>query len=156
MCVNGPRDMIDLCNRCAEHAQGAPITVRDRDAVLAGYSEAKISEVGADFGDVYPDVEKLARQVLYGCSSAMKVKVLTTLYEQKVVKEQKISDAFGLHTWFKMLGPSDFAPLMYKVGVIGVKDAGRDIYAIEDPERSTNASDQIVIHPAFRPVLGVS
>lgn len=156
ICVNGPRDVIELCNRCAEAAREELITKEHLTAVVPGYSEAKLSEVGADFGDVYPDVEKLARQVLQGSKATMTAEKLASRFEERVVNDERVWDAFSQHRWFKMLGSAGFASLMYEVGIVGVDEAGRVSYAIEMPNRTVTPIDRLVVHPAFRPHLAIS
>lgn len=156
ICVNGPRDIIELCNRCAEVAQGNRITEEHLEQIVPGYSEAKLKEVGADFGDVYPDVEKLALQVLRRANPTMTAEALAKRFEEKFVSDEKIWDAFRREKWFRMRGSDDFAALMYEVGIVGVQDGGGDTYAIEVPQRTIMPSDRLVIHPAFRPFLTIS
>ncbi len=154
VCVNGPRDIIELCNRCAEVARGERITAEHLEVVTPGYSEAKLSEVGADFGDVYPDVEKLAQQVLRGVKPTLTAKSLENRFEKIVINDDKVFDAFD-HRWFRMMGSAEYPALMYKVGIVGVREGGMDSYALEVPNRTIRTGDTMVIHPAFRPYLGI-
>ncbi len=156
ICVNGPRDIIELCNRCAEIARDDRITVDHLETIVPGYSEAKLNEVGADFGDVYPDVEKLARKVLRRASATMTAQALAKRFEEKVVDDEKLWEEFRKRTWFRMRGPDDFAALMYEVGIVGVQDGDNATYAIEVPQRTMMPNDLLVIHPAFRPFLAIS
>ena len=156
VCVNGPRDIIDLCNRCAEQAQGDLISVAHLDSILAGYSEAKVSEVGADFGDVYPQVEMVARQILQGSPAQTTGAKLTKLFEKKVVNDDRLWDVFKDLPWFKTMASSRFPSLMYEVGIAGIVERNIDIYAIEMPFRTPTSADEMVIHPAFRPNLSIA
>ena len=158
LCVNGPRDVIDLCNRCAELAGDRPIQIHDLDTVIAtgmpSYSEEKHRQIRADFGDVYPDIERLVADVLGGSRAVMAYQELVALCEDKAFMDTNTSERYRKHRWFNR-APAEIASLLYEVGAVGIMDADRVVYVIDGPYRTFRGDETVRVHPALWSILAI-
>lgn len=153
LCVNGPRDMLTLCNACAERADGAKIGIEHLDAVVPEFSEARFSELGAEFGRVYPDVEKFVRQVFTGARDTLSKDDLAVLIESKGILDQRAEAEFASQSWFSMRLPEHLAELMYEIGVVNVLAGDVTVSTLNDPTIPRARIAMFTVHPAFRSVL---
>ena len=156
VCVSGPRDIIYLCNQCAVTSGDRKIILEDLEEVLPRYSENKLYEIGADFRDVYENIDKFVLQVLRGATVKMSFAALAELIEAKGLLDDTVKQEYNKYAWFRLSDREKLAALMYEIGVTGVAFPDRVIYAIEEPLRTATGNETLVIHPAFRSVLHTS
>lgn len=160
-CVNGPRDMIDLCNK-AGHAAGdsqTPITLKHIHESLATYSDEKVAGLNADYGRVYAGIPFFVRRAFQETHSPfMSGKQLASKINDKVLisKEAQADNRIGndLRAGTK----EELARLMYEIGVVGIGTEPNVAYAIGSPGVGGSdiaAQEHVAIHPAFRPQLVV-
>jgi hypothetical protein len=157
-CVNGPRDMIKICNMAKELAGDNIIEYGHINDVLKTYSEKKIFELNADFGDVYPKVHKFVDRVFRGVKKELKGKDVAEWIEDNAMLEDKIDDQFSSCPWYKDSSKEKLVAVMYEIGFIGKKHAnGLVKYSIEQPKEIIGdlIDSDLVIHPAFHPYLGI-
>jgi hypothetical protein len=72
--------------------------------------------------------------------------------------EEKVDDHFRKFQWYSGRSKERLVALMYEVGLFGMKTKDDTvIYSIERPTTSTGEilSSTLVVHPAFRPYLGI-
>ncbi|MCC7540561.1 MAG: hypothetical protein IT379_30370 [Deltaproteobacteria bacterium] len=157
-CTSGPRDMIDLLNRAKLKAGKQRVTLEHVHDVLKSFSEEKLFGLNADFGDVYPEVGKLVEIVFRGAVAIRAGKEIADTIEERVLMDKGVSEALGLHDWFRLTTKERLLQVMYDVGVVGrVAPAGGTIYAIESPQEPASSlrESRLEVHRAFRPYLGV-
>jgi hypothetical protein len=160
-CVNGPRDMIDLCNK-AGHAAGdsqSPITIDHIHGCLAKYSDEKVAGLNADYGRVYVGIPAFVRRVFQDTHSPfMNGKELASKINDKVLinkaaqADNRIGDDLRAGT------KEELARLMYEIGVVGIGVEPSVAYAIGSPDVGGSdivAQEHVVVNPAFRPQLVV-
>lgn len=157
-CVNGPRDMIDLLNSAKERARERRITKRDVDEAAKGFSEEKLFGLGADFRDVYKDVEKMVELVLRDAPAGQSGKDFADLIEEKLIrnKDDPTFVELNKHRWYQLTTKERLLQILYQVGVIGILSNGHAVYAIESPNEQGLREGFLIVHPAFRPYLGIS
>jgi len=153
VCLSGPRDMIDLCNHCAELAGDKPITLKERETVLPEYSQRKLYGIRADFGNIYSNVENFIPRVLRGADIEMNFETMAQIVERKSLLDDSVKRTYDQYPWFRLSDRERLAKLIYEVGVVGVVDLGQVVYATEDPFRQIYEEDLLIIHPAFRSAL---
>ncbi|WP_131809465.1 P-loop ATPase, Sll1717 family [Mycolicibacterium iranicum] len=161
-CVNGPRDIIALCNSAAEAAGDAStaITIKHIRQALDSFSEEKLFGLEQDYGTLYPGIAQFVVRVFDNTTSAtMSAVELAQAIEDRVLTDEvaqaDISIGDSLKTWPR----NRLALLMFQIGVVGFSDGKKITYAIDSPTVSQPrfmAQAKLVIHPAFRPHLGIS
>ncbi|BCO59623.1 hypothetical protein LTQ56_17685 [Mycobacterium intracellulare subsp. intracellulare] len=160
-CVNGPRDMIELCNLAAIAAAGERITWDDFAHCIGDFSDDKFFGLNEDYGDMYPGitsfVERVFRELnafnLKGTELSEYIEA-TTLADPDAEKE-----AFYKEKWFTERPRQRLAVLLYEIGIVGFGVDPNITYAIEMPTISQSdlmAQKNIVVHPAFRPHLEIA
>ncbi|MEU1273486.1 hypothetical protein [Streptomyces sp. NPDC005799] len=157
-CVSGPRDMITLCNLAAgKPADNDPITKDHIKASLGSYSEEKVFNLNADFGDIYSKIHKFVDQVFQGAPAEMTGKELADLMENRALLDPHVNGEFKNENWYPA-AKARLALTMYQIGVVGYKSTHGTVYAIEKPKVSSSeliAENMVCVHPAFRPHLNI-
>lgn len=160
-CVNGPRDMIELCNLAAVAAPGERITLKDIEKCVGDFSDDKFFGLNEDYGDLYPGITNFVERVfrdsdattLKGTELAEYIEA-TTLADPEAEKE-----SFYKQSWFTDRTRQRLAVLLYEIGVVGFGVEPNITYAIESPtisQADLMAQKNIVVHPAFRPHLEIA
>jgi hypothetical protein len=157
LCVSGPRDMIVLANRAKAAAGAEKIRSSDLFGQLESYSESKIFEIGADFGGVYEGIARFVETVFQGCPEELTGEEAANWIEEHGMTQEKVDDHFRQFQWYSGRSKERLVALMYEVGLFGRKTNGEVIYSIERPTTSTGEilASTLVVHPAFRPHLGI-
>lgn len=160
-CVNGPRDIIDLCNTAAEAAgdDTVPITIEHIREALDTYSEEKLFALNQDYGNLYPGISDFVQRVLENAKSAtMSAESLAKEIEDRVLTDEVAQADRSIGDNLKTWSRNRLALLMYQIGVVGFRDGQNITYAIDSPTVSLPrfmAQTALVVHPAFRPHLGI-
>ncbi|NKB86592.1 MAG: hypothetical protein GKS06_00020 [Acidobacteria bacterium] len=156
LCASGPRDMVDLANRCKKLAEDDSITLEHLAAIESKYSEDKLYAIHADFEDVYPRINEFVGYAFAGCPSTGPASEYGDAIEAKVLGDVKVFDDFSTEGWFRNPSMSRLLRLMFEVGVVGIKRGDTVTYAIEDPDlaEAAHSAETLVVHPAFRSHLG--
>ena len=64
--VNGPRDVIDLCNNVRREHSTDKITLAMVAERATRFSEEKLYALNGDFGHIYPEIPQLVQAVFQG------------------------------------------------------------------------------------------
>ncbi|WP_201406833.1 P-loop ATPase, Sll1717 family [Mycobacterium intracellulare] len=159
-CVNGPRDMIELCNLAGSAAGGDLITNQHIEESIGDFSEAKFNGLNADYGDLYPGITSFVERVFRNSKATMKGTELAEQIEATTMADPAAEkDSFYTEKWFTDRTPQRLATLLYEIGVVGFGTEPDITYAIKSPTISQSdlvAQGRLVVHPAFRPRLGIS
>lgn len=157
-CVSGPRDIIVLCNLCKLAAGSNKIERKHINSALSKYSEQKIYELNADFGNIYKDIHHFIPQVFQGISKEFVGKELAEWVNDHAFIESNVDDLYrnSEHQWYKYSSKEQIVLILYKIGFIGKKlDNGNIQYAIYKPTESDLLCSKLVIHPAFHSYLRI-
>lgn len=157
-CVSGPRDMIALCNKMKEVAGTRKMTLQHLYDVVADFSEEKVTALHSDFGDVYPRIHDFVDNVFKGIDPRLAGSEVAKLIEEKAVTDNRLLAQLGKERWFSYAGKEKVTEIMYEIGLIGIVESeDRHIYSLEDPVKSRRSilDSELVVHPAFRPYLGI-
>lgn len=157
-CVNGPRDIITICNMAKKGSKSEKINSDSIKEILAKYSELKIYEIHADFGDVYPNVHKFVELVFYKLKPEGTGKYYAQKIEDNGLMSDKAEAIFKNESWFNSSSKEKLVSIMYEIGIIGKKNGrGKTLYSIEHPgiPISDLMNSTLVVHPAFRPYLSI-
>lgn len=155
-CVSGPRDIIVLANKAKSRAGGDKITANHIKGVLREYSEMKVYELAADFGDVYPDVQIFVEKVFQGVPEEMHGDRYADWIEHKALVTKKVNPNFTNLPWYSVSSKERLTKVMYDIGLLGkVMEGGQAVYTMQKPvETPTDLMDGVLtVHPAFRPHL---
>lgn len=157
-CVNGPRDMLDVCNRSKVMADEANITFDHLQNALPEYSESKLFGIIADFGDVYSGLSRFIESVFQGCVTQMSGIEFADWIEKRAFLDKHLDDFYQQYDWYSSASKETLTTLMYKVGLLGRRVSPDKVeYSMERPSRTFGelAESQLVIHPAYRACLYV-
>lgn len=160
-CVNGPRDMVKLCNLAAIRAgdRDSPITLDHIRASLGDYSQGKITSVAENYDALYPGITFLLKRAFRNApGSTMTAKELADLIQQNILVDPDGQNDSNIERKLRSWPKERLALLMYEVGVVGFRAGSDAIYVIESPVLSESdfmAQQEVVVHPAFRPHLNI-
>ena len=155
--VNGPRDVIDLCNNVRREYPTGAIT---REMVLdrcANFFEEKLYALNADFGHIYPDIARLIEGVFRGFMVSFKGSDLATRLDRILSDPNIDRQSYGKHHWFTDLTSTSFVKKLFDIGVIGIVKQNRPhLFANESNTISQNLliNSELVVHKAYQPALG--
>lgn len=158
-CVSGPRDIIVLCNKSKELAGSAKIDIEHLKKALKPYSENQINQINADFGDVYPGIHRFVDSVFQSAPAEMSGKEAADWIEKNGLLNKRVERQFANRAWFSNSSKEKLVSILYDVGFWGKKhNDGRISYSIEKPKETISEliDNTLVVHPAFRPRLGIS
>ena len=157
--VNGPRDIIDLCNNVRRTNPDGKITsamVMDR---VSNYSEEKLYGLNADFGHIYPDVPHLIQSVFNGFRTEFTGDELSERLETGVLTDPRSErQAFGKHNWFRNSTADGIVKKLFDIGVVGVARPKKEaLFANESNTVSQNTllKSKLMLHKAYQPALGL-
>jgi hypothetical protein len=159
--VNGPRDVIDLCNLVKKTYPDEKISISNIDNCLPKYSEEKLYGINQDFGHIYPDLPKFLSRAFSGFKTEFKGSELAAHLEDKdgILIDPKAEHlAFGKHSWFKDTTAEGIVKILFDTGVIGVvRKDGPAVFSNEDNSLSQNSliGSHLIVHNAYRHALGL-
>lgn len=145
-----PRDVIQLCNACADSARkNGHLQIEDMDIqeALKLYSNWKFSDLINEWRVNYPFLNDLF--VLFASTSYI---VTRPILERRFRSmEGGLTDR---HPEFKAVFNIDsILDILYSIGFLGVVRGGRTIFAYEDPDSIELHENRFVLHPCFRQAL---
>ena len=155
-CVNGPRDMIDLCNLVGHYSGRRKATPEALEEILPTYSEEKLFSISADFGSSFPDLQHFILQVLRDAPVEAGGDQYVDLVDQNAYQNDQVDDVYRKHRWYNLNAPAGIVRLLYEVGFFGLVVEGDVSYVMERPRirQDQLLSNPLRIHPAFLPYLG--
>jgi hypothetical protein len=159
--VNGPRDVIALCNAAGVAAGDldSPIKLTHIEGQLAKYSEQKLLGIHQDFGVLYPGLAVFVQRVFRNSDATLSAQKLASQIEDKVKTDPdaKFED-YSSAEWYRNATSERLAMLMYEIGVVGIGVEPDVRYAIGSRTVSRTefmSQKQLLVHPAFRRNLGI-
>jgi hypothetical protein len=155
--VNGPRDVIDLCNSIRRKTPHRKIKIEDVRERLPQYSEEKLNGLNADFGHIYPEVVRFLQKIFQGATRKMRGEELAQTIENAMLEVARAKEEFADRSWYRDTSPRAMVKTLFDIGVVGVQKSGGLIFSNEDDSFSQNQllSSELQIHSAFRPALGI-
>src|SRR5260370_12443651 len=120
--VNGPRNAIDLMQRCLRNAvENGDRALSDRhiDNVAFKYGEDVLFNLGAFYQKVYPDVDELIDLVFREFKSEFKRSELEDRIKKEFLFDAEKKRQFG-QTWPTKSTAFKLIEIFYEIGVIGV------------------------------------
>lgn len=160
-CVNGPRDMVKFCNLAAERAGAinSLITINHFRKALGDYSKGKIRSLVENYNTLYPGIRFLVTRAFRGSPGAkMSAKELAALIQENILVDPDGQNDANIDRKLRSWPKETLALLMYEIGVVGFHAGGSVQHVIESPDVSESdfmAQPEVVVHPAFRPHLGI-
>jgi hypothetical protein len=156
--VNGPRDIIDLCNNIRRQYPVGKITTAMVNERVTSFSEEKLYALNGDFGHIYPDIPQLIQGVFQGFKAAFSGIELRDRLDAGILNDPKSTkQGFGQHSWFRDATTESFVKKFFDIGVIGIARPNREaLFAKEDNAMSQNVllNSQLLLHRAYQPALG--
>ena len=159
--VNGPRDVIDLCNLVKKTYPDEKISISNIDDCLPKYSEEKLYGINQDFGHIYPDLPKFLNRAFSGFKTEFKGSELAAYLEDEdgiLIDPKAEHMAFGRHSWFMDTSAGGIVKILFDIGVVGVvRKEGPAVFSNEDNSLSQNAliGSCLIVHNAYRHALGL-
>jgi hypothetical protein len=156
--VNGPRDVIDLCNNIRREYPTGKITTEMVLERCSNFSEEKLYAINADFGHIYPDMPVLIESIFRGFKASFKGSELSDHLDKNILSDPNINrQSFGKHHWFIDLTPVNCVKRLFDIGIVGVdRKQGVHLFSSESNTVSQNTllNSDLIIHKAYQPALG--
>jgi len=156
-CINGPRDLIALCNSAYDAANGSKINRSHFDLVLPDFGNLKLGSIGREFNDRYKDIRAFIEHFFSKQTSVWEPRLLEAKMNEWLPEAREI---FGKHPWL-ISASRQVIGILYEIGFLGFRatTSAPAVYALSDPfahRRPTfYASSYYVVHPSFRQILGM-
>lgn len=158
--VNGPRDVIDLCNNIRRAHPQIKINKSMVSERAANYSEEKLYALNGDFGHIFPDIPQFIQVAFEGFKSEFTGTELSERLESHVKIDPNIgAQAFAQHHWYRDATTKNLVKKLFDIGIIGiVRNRREPLFANESNTVSQNSllASNLVLHKAYRPALGVN
>jgi hypothetical protein len=156
--VNGPRDVIDLCNNIRREYPSRKITTEMVLERCSNFSEEKLYAINADFGHIYPDMPVLVESIFRGFKAYFKGTELAEHLDKNILSDPNINrQSFGKHHWFIDLTPVNCVKRLFDIGIVGIdRKQGVHLFSSESNTVSQNTllNSDLIIHKAYQPALG--
>ena len=157
-CVNGPRDLIMLCNAAYDKRQGSKIGWSEFEAALDEFGDLKLGDIEREYQDWYPDLRQFI-EYFFGKQPA--VYSMRELEESMTKWLPKAREVYGTHDWLKTATRTAIK-VLYEVGFIGYKEvkSSEPVFVLQEPfAHHTPAffyNSELAVHSVFRQTLGMS
>lgn len=156
--VNGPRDLIALCNMAYARAGGKKITRSHLAEIRGEYGDDKLDGIEREFGHQSPNIARfIERFFTEGPSEYTPV----TLDEHVSAVLPEARETFPKEDWLKA-STRQIVEVLYEVGFIGFRRKATSkeaVYVITEPVAHRqpwfHACQRFEVHPAFRGTLGL-
>jgi len=165
--TNGPRDLIEFCNRAmlsADESGRERIEWQDFAAAEPAYSRDCLDEVEREYGDVYPEVADVI-QKLFEHPKLRKSDTLTKTLLTEAMSEQYLSDDLQQMKkdirWLREETGRSLVDVLFKVGIVGLVSSGPSkarlmSYSRRSIADSVASAKTLFVHPAYFSALGIS
>lgn len=164
--TNGPRDLIEFCNRARQATVDngrSTITIGDIKAVEPAYSRECLKEVQREYSEVYREIATIVQKV-FEHASLRRNSTLTRLTLTKALSERyRSSDIQDLKRdvqWLRDQTGAGLVEVLFKVGVIGfvssVDGTRLMSYSPRGIADSIDNAESFFVHPAYHRALGIS
>jgi hypothetical protein len=156
-CINGPRDLIGLCNSAYAIAESKRVGRSHFERVLPDFGNLKLGSIEREFNDRYKEIRSFIEHFFSRQNSMWEPSALETTMNGWLPEAR---DIFGKQSWL-VSASRQVIGILYEIGFLGFKatSSAPAVYALSDPfahRRPTfYASFQYVVHPAFRQILGM-
>jgi len=158
LCVSGPRDILVIANSAKTKSADKKIRAAQVNQIINSYSRDKLNEIGADFGDVYPQIHNLIQLVFGGYIPEAKGIDVAKHIDKTAFQAGKIYDQFHNLAWFRLASKEKLLLLMFQIGLFGIKKGKDPVFFNQDETIAIGdlLENTLLLHPAFISVLGIS
>jgi hypothetical protein len=145
-----PRDVIQLCNLCADTArrEGSD-SVQEKHILQAldMYSSWKLNDLLGEYRVNYPFLNDLL--IIFSNTSY----VLPRVRLEEIYSRINLALEERYPTYRQLLSVDSCLNILYGIGFIGVERVGRVVFYYQDPRTVEDHDDVFIVHPAFRNAL---